>query len=98
MSLGRQVGEVVAMTTAKNLLSWGKVQASHAPSTASPEVNHRTPKPESPSAKRWTGSGDFDQIVDWPDGIQGRVNYVVAERSEERRVGKECRSRWTTYH
>ena len=22
----------------------------------------------------------------------------VAERSEERRVGKECRSRWSPYH
>ena len=24
--------------------------------------------------------------------------YTVAERSEERRVGKECRSRWSPYH
>ena len=23
---------------------------------------------------------------------------VIAERSEERRVGKECRSRWSPYH
>ena len=23
---------------------------------------------------------------------------VMAERSEERRVGKECRSRWSPYH
>ena len=23
---------------------------------------------------------------------------AVAERSEERRVGKECRSRWSPYH
>ena len=23
---------------------------------------------------------------------------MVAERSEERRVGKECRSRWSPYH
>ena len=29
-----------------------------------------------------------------------RVSRVggVAERSEERRVGKECRSRWSPYH
>src|SRR5688572_25584587 len=27
-------------------------------------------------------------------GCLGRINY----RSEERRVGKECRSRWTAYH
>ena len=24
--------------------------------------------------------------------------YVAAMRSEERRVGKECRSRWSPYH
>src|SRR2546423_7997443 len=24
--------------------------------------------------------------------------YVAAKRSEERRVGKECRSRWSPYH
>ena len=24
--------------------------------------------------------------------------YGIAERSEERRVGKECRSRWSPYH
>ena len=27
-------------------------------------------------------------------GIKG----IIAERSEERRVGKECRSRWSPYH
>src|SRR3989454_8528904 len=26
------------------------------------------------------------------------VRPAVAERSEERRVGKECRSRWSPYH
>ena len=25
-------------------------------------------------------------------------NYVKTDRSEERRVGKECRSRWSPYH
>ena len=25
-------------------------------------------------------------------------SLLVAERSEERRVGKECRSRWSPYH
>ena len=24
--------------------------------------------------------------------------WVIRERSEERRVGKECRSRWSPYH
>ena len=26
------------------------------------------------------------------------VRALTAERSEERRVGKECRSRWSPYH
>ena len=26
------------------------------------------------------------------------VVFLTAERSEERRVGKECRSRWSPYH
>src|SRR5438876_10343388 len=36
------------------------------------------------------------------DGVVGRVGAPpqrpVAVRSEERRVGKECRSRWSPYH
>src|SRR5258708_38302708 len=27
-----------------------------------------------------------------------RVNRILGKRSEERRVGKECRSRWSPYH
>ena len=31
--------------------------------------------------------------------VKGGYDVVVtAERSEERRVGKECRSRWSPYH
>src|SRR5687768_18495091 len=26
------------------------------------------------------------------------IGYILKHRSEERRVGKECRSRWSTYH
>ena len=33
------------------------------------------------------------------DGIDGSALYPLEEnRSEERRVGKECRSRWSPYH
>src|SRR5436190_5961772 len=28
----------------------------------------------------------------------GWAGATIAERSEERRVGKECRSRWSSYH
>ena len=31
-------------------------------------------------------------------GIIGSDGADKAERSEERRVGKECRSRWSPYH
>ena len=27
-----------------------------------------------------------------------KKNYLLQNRSEERRVGKECRSRWSPYH
>ena len=27
-----------------------------------------------------------------------RQSFLVTARSEERRVGKECRSRWSPYH
>ena len=35
-------------------------------------------------------------IADWVDCVPGSV--AVDSRSEERRVGKECRSRWSPYH
>ena len=33
-----------------------------------------------------------------PEIIDNVNNPSHAERSEERRVGKECRSRWSPYH
>ena len=33
-----------------------------------------------------------------PANFQKRVGYNTSFRSEERRVGKECRSRWSPYH
>src|SRR5688572_32190981 len=32
------------------------------------------------------------------DGIDQRISLLGGFRSEERRVGKECRSRWSPYH
>ena len=32
-------------------------------------------------------------------GIMTHIQFIItATRSEERRVGKECRSRWSPYH
>src|SRR2546430_10054153 len=33
-----------------------------------------------------------------PANIDGEQTLTPHERSEERRVGKECRSRWSPYH
>ena len=55
---------------------------------------------------------DLSQPIAWqaPEGVQAHrttgwyvaVSFVVLAlmlcRSEERRVGKECRSRWSPYH
>src|SRR2546430_10092126 len=38
-----------------------------------------------------------DRLVVLPDGVSTKQG-AAAMRSEERRVGKECRSRWSPYH
>src|SRR3712207_8678657 len=35
-------------------------------------------------------------LASWPEGVVPKVHF--SSRSEERRVGKECRSRWSPYH
>ena len=32
------------------------------------------------------------------EGIESEIVQIGSHRSEERRVGKECRSRWSPYH
>src|ERR1039458_1797816 len=39
-----------------------------------------------------------DAVAEGAPGLIERSARVEAERSEERRVGKECRSRWSPYH
>ena len=53
---------------------------------------------------KFLSSNKRDQVVGWiyapackPEGIVQLV-HGFGERSEERRVGKECRSRWSPYH
>ena len=48
-----------------------------------------------------SSTATIDQIGKSDQAISAMVNSVVAfinARSEERRVGKECRSRWSPYH
>ena len=62
-------------------------------------------------ASRWNpkmrpyihGRRNLIHIIDVRETIRGLLRarkYLkqVADRSEERRVGKECRSRWSPYH
>ena len=46
-------------------------------------------------------SQDFMEVLQYIAGMQLQLSAMVDElqdRSEERRVGKECRSRWSPYH
>ena len=43
-----------------------------------------------------TGNGCHSHISIW--NLNGTQNLFDGNRSEERRVGKECRSRWSPYH
>ena len=38
---------------------------------------------------------EVKEEIEYPENIQDLVRFM---RSEERRVGKECRSRWSPYH
>src|SRR2546426_2892733 len=42
--------------------------------------------------------GKIGLTLDPPRELAGAVNLGFTYRSEERRVGKECRSRWSPYH
>ena len=49
------------------------------------------------------GLASPEKILEWSRGEVKKpetINYrtLKPERSEERRVGKECRSRWSPYH
>ena len=42
--------------------------------------------------------GSNDEVVGKLDSIGVYAAVFTDDRSEERRVGKECRSRWSPYH
>src|SRR5256885_17088368 len=51
-------------------------------------------------AKAFTGDGIHaaGSVANQRDAIAIDVVQALGDRSEERRVGKECRSRWSPYH
>ena len=54
--------------------------------------------PQTAEMKKWPVVA-CDQFTSQPDYWQAAEAAVgEAPRSEERRVGKECRSRWSPYH
>src|SRR5256884_5077348 len=67
-----------------------------------------TPTPENLRARVWFQDAKFGLFIHWGvysvlgDGewiMETRpINRTDYARSEERRVGKECRSRWSPYH
>ena len=42
--------------------------------------------------------GQVDMASIGADEERDRIYHTMDDRSEERRVGKECRSRWSPYH
>ena len=43
-------------------------------------------------------TGNQKKILFWICFIILSIVFITVWRSEERRVGKECRSRWSPYH
>src|SRR2546426_241692 len=47
----------------------------------------------------YTGTGKMLLGVDpLGEDLKSKLDRLIRTRSEERRVGKECRSRWSPYH
>src|SRR5688572_32535735 len=64
-------------------------------SDLSVKIGNVTLKPgEAYSNGRIDANADINQAIAWKNGV---FNFHKM-RSEERRVGKECRSRWAPYH
>ena len=46
----------------------------------------------------WELTGNGNNLTLTISGTGEMYDYTSSSRSEERRVGKECRSRWSPYH
>ena len=68
-------------------------------------VNRRVLEQDGLTFKDIDGTGTLSPVNDWRNSPAERAAAYVKTlsvkekiRSEERRVGKECRSRWSPYH
>ena len=50
------------------------------------------------SSANYRKAGTIDNKMTYPLPIPSTIIGALTTRSEERRVGKECRSRWSPYH
>ena len=69
--------------------------------TVSHAINHTRFVAENLNEKVFKAIAELGYITDniKNTGLKKRNKYsIILTRSEERRVGKECRSRWSPYH
>ena len=62
------------------------------------EVERQTEMVASAQDSKSSGNSDSGDIDTSDERLEDAIDFVVESRSEERRVGKECRSRWSPYH
>src|SRR6266508_6535998 len=77
----------------------GKVKAGVATAVLAPPVAAEAPAQPEPEAPLPAAAAPTAPAVRVPRGSTAQdLAARLAVRSEERRVGKECRSRWSPYH
>src|SRR5688572_33450145 len=97
----RTGGRSVSRSVSTTAISERNTLPDHAPTTpeGARDLSRRSAKVRSAKADMisWLRVA---LIHDWLTGMRGgeKALEVFCERSEERRVGKECRSRWAPYH
>src|SRR5258708_428577 len=81
---------------ASRLLGLTETQAAHALGIALVIASPGVGRPSGTTTSRWLAIGNAAR-----NGVTAALSAqsgFTADRSEERRVGKECRSRWSPYH